>query len=311
MIYVEMLGRMGNQMFSYAYARYIKEMYPEQEICLDFTRFEYLDESWTDYLQYFDCSDNYSVGTRKLNILQRLVLKLFYLGKKKGIGWKETRKREDKWFNLFDRMGLYIYSVGYKKFSHTDKCRNKLLVGFFESPKYFDSIQSIIKRDFDVKCMYEKPVILDILNKIDSDTAICLGVRKWIFTGADLVNYDVCGEIYYTKAINYIKNTYNLVNTKIFVFTDDVEWVKENMVFDDEVTYVTSSLHGDIKPWEMVNIMRKFRYYIIPNSSFFWWGQYLSDYEDRVTIAPSKWRMEDSDIYADIYQDDWILIDNK
>ena len=45
MVYVEILGRMGNQMFSYAHARAIQEKFRDEKIALDFTYFKIQDET--------------------------------------------------------------------------------------------------------------------------------------------------------------------------------------------------------------------------------------------------------------------------
>lgn len=62
MIYVEILGRMGNQMFSYAIARRIQMKYPKQSIMFDFTNFEKCDQTWINYIDKFKCSTNVVVG---------------------------------------------------------------------------------------------------------------------------------------------------------------------------------------------------------------------------------------------------------
>lgn len=58
----------------------------------------------------------------------------------------------------------------------------------------------------------------------------------------------------------------------------------------------------------MVYIISKCRYHVISNSSFFWWGQYLNNDKDKLVIAPDRWRNENSEVYRDIYEDNWICI---
>lgn len=78
MIYVEILGRMGNQMFSYAHARYLQSIFQDEKIALDFTNFRNEDETWINYLQYFHCSKNIQIDRRKMNLLQKAALHLFF-----------------------------------------------------------------------------------------------------------------------------------------------------------------------------------------------------------------------------------------
>lgn len=50
------------------------------------------------------------------------------------------------------------------------------------------------------------------------------------------------------------------------------------------------------------------KHYIISNSTFSWWAQYLSRNENKVVIAPSKWFNEGYGIEPDLYDKEWILI---
>ena len=66
---------------------------------------------------------------------------------------------------------------------------------------------------------------------------------------------------------------------KILIFSDDISWCKENFigdrfVFIDEMDYIT------------IYIISKMKYHIISNSTFSWWGAWLSEYNDKVIIRP-------------------------
>ena len=53
--------------------------------------------------------------------------------------------------------------------------------------------------------------------------------------------------------------------------------------------------------------MAECKHFVIGNTTFGWWAQYLSENEDRIVVAPSKWMAIDMPI--DIYQDGWKLIE--
>ena len=53
--------------------------------------------------------------------------------------------------------------------------------------------------------------------------------------------------------------------------------------------------------------MAECKHFIIGNTTFGWWAQYLSEFENKMVIAPSKWMAIDMPI--DIYQNNWILIE--
>ena len=56
-----------------------------------------------------------------------------------------------------------------------------------------------------------------------------------------------------------------------------------------------------------IGLIQQFKYFIIANSSYSWWGAWLSD--PKMVIAPSKWFGPiGPQNYKDIYIPSWILI---
>ena len=147
MIYVEILGRMGNQMFSYAMARMLQSKNLNQKIAFDFSNFEYKDETWMNYISKFNCSDNVYEAKRQLNIIQKGLMHLFYKMKKRNKinNWSDLRKFEDKYTEFLQIFGIYIYSVGYHKIRYKSMFKNKIVMGYYESSKYFDEIREVLK----------------------------------------------------------------------------------------------------------------------------------------------------------------------
>lgn len=58
---------------------------------------------------------------------------------------------------------------------------------------------------------------------------------------------------------------------------------------------------------ESLAVMSKCKHFIIGNTTFGWWAQYLSENDDKIVVAPSRWMNVDMPI--DIYQDNWHLIE--
>lgn len=101
--------------------------------------------------------------------------------------------------------------------------------------------------------------------------------------------------------LNYYKNAINKVcslddNVTFFVFSDDIEWCKENFSsIDKNFVYIK----GVARPVEVRDrkgepedqfdlfLMTECDYHIISNSTFSWWGAFLSD--DKNVLYPSRW----------------------
>lgn len=69
---------------------------------------------------------------------------------------------------------------------------------------------------------------------------------------------------------------------KVLVFSDDLDWCRDNFigdryVFIDEADYI------------VIYLMSKMRHHVIANSSFSWWGAWMSEYENKIIISPEKW----------------------
>ena len=85
---------------------------------------------------------------------------------------------------------------------------------------------------------------------------------------------------------------------QVVIFSDDLSWCKQNFVgeryiFINEIDYIS------------LYLMTKMKYHINANSSFSWWGAWLS--EDNNAIVPKEWFAKTVAFYSDkdIYPDDW------
>jgi hypothetical protein len=147
---------------------------------------------------------------------------------------------------------------------------NTKLQGFFQSPKYFDGRESIVKSWFEVDIDEKTKNLLDLY---PPNEYCYIHVR-----GTDYKEHShwFLDKKYYEDSINFISSKYP--NLKFIVITDDkpmcsLWFPKFKILNNDMVT--------DFKLLFMSN------YIIISNSSFSWWAAWLRDKE--MTIAPNNW----------------------
>ena len=88
---------------------------------------------------------------------------------------------------------------------------------------------------------------------------------------------------YYNQAINLVLKKYPMA--KFLVFSDDIEWCKKNL--PQKMIAIDTTAEGEDSMFIDMCIMSKCKIHIIANSSFSWWGAFLS--RSAAVIAPRKW----------------------
>ena len=317
MIQKHMIGRLGNQMFQYAAIRAFQLKYrPNDKILLDFSEvYERDSVGYREELSDFNISEIVK-GKLKMNFFQKILNNflnfnkfLLYLFNGFKFNLKYNQKLynfEKKIQNLINKFGLYSFRLGYFSFKNS-KSKNISFYGTFESSKYFQDIKQVLQNEFTPKYGILKKNE-EMYNKIKKSNSVCITIRRGDFISNKEYkkNLYVCDEKYFKKAIDIIQNKVD--DPVFFVFSDDIEWCKNNMKFPKN-TYFES---GNDPIWEKLRMMYSCKNFIISNSTFSWWAQYLSRNDDKVVIAPSRWgnlEYKGKNIKIDIYDDNWILID--
>lgn len=152
--------------------------------------------------------------------------------------------------------------------------------GYFFNLKYYDDIKSILQREFSVKDKIKLPSFLNDI--IKNEVTISVHVRRGDFTK---LNRDISHKDYYPKAIEYI-NT-KVQNPSYLIFSDDIEWVKDNLDICGKRIYVSDLMFQD---YEELTIMKHCKHNIIANSTFSYWAAYLNTNPDKIVVCPKRWK---------------------
>lgn len=174
---------------------------------------------------------------------------------------------------------------------HTD------IIGYFQSEKYFIDYRQDLLKEFEFKTEIKNTA--NTIRQIGKKLAVSLHIRL-----GDYLNltdkHPICTMEYYREALNHIPD-----NAFLFIISDDNEKAAE--LFKD---FKRPFCIPDTKNQNVdMCLMTMCDYHIIANSSFSWWGAWLS--ESKQVIAPSKWFGESPDMpknWSDIYCKDWIII---
>jgi len=309
-----MKGRLGNQMFIYAFARYISKSTNDSDLTFDFSfikekakEFEGQYLGWEDSLKYFNVkpyitgeSDNRAL-IASTNITQKIIVTPFLIIKK-ALKTDDKKYKFEKFYqSILNRFGIYMAENRYVKMS-SSQSKVKIISGHFESSSFFNEVRDEILEAF-TPCYPPIEKNNDLYSSILSSESVCISIRRGDFVSIPEYRktHDVCTFEYYQKAINVLKE--RLDNPKFFVFSDEIDWVKENYKFDCEVEYET----GTDPVWEKLRLMYSCKHFIISNSTFSWWAQYLSRNEKKIVISPSRW--SNGDRKTDLLKDATLLID--
>jgi len=157
--------------------------------------------------------------------------------------------------------------------------------GFWQNAKYFKDFRNTILNDFKLK--KESKNYIKLKTKIQNNNSVSLHVRRGDYVKSKKTRdfHGLLGLDYYQKAVNSIlKKT---KNPKFFIFSDDIIWVKKNLVINAPKTFVSGSCQ--LTNAEELILMSKCKHNIIANSSFSWWGAWLNQNSAKIIFAPKVW----------------------
>jgi len=298
MIILKLSGGLGNQMFEYAYGLWVSKYFNE-DLIIDCTEFE-LDEIRELSLQHLnienlvfldDSSDVYD--DKNAVVLNKDIVSIKNARKMSSHSNQSRIKLELSFFMM------KLSNIYYKNFFRR---KNKVIDGFYQSEYYFYPIRNKIKEIFKVNTE-PSPKNKEIIETIDKSNSVCVHIRRGDYLNSEWSSLQVCTSEYFYKAVDYMKK--QLINPVFFVFSnchEDIEYIKHNFKFDGNFVYV------DLQnpDYEELRLMMSCKHFIISNSTFSWWAQYLSDYNDKIVIAPKVW--DKNGHRSEVYQENWILM---
>lgn len=175
------------------------------------------------------------------------------------------------------------------------------LNGFWQSEHYFAPVTDLIRKEFSLKQSLDQGN-LELYNKITNCNSVSLHVRRGDYvTNSDSNSFHgTCSLEYYQQAIEHVSQSNE--NTELFIFSDDIPWVRENLKTELPVHFIDKNNPGEID----MRLMASCKHNIIANSSFSWWGAWLNSHSDKIVVAPMRWFINSA--APDIYPENWVKI---
>lgn len=299
MIYLWLMGRIGNQLFMYAAARMAQVLSGDkQEILIDDFGSPYENLLVRYPLKNVRYTHQGETLLTKEFIRQRVACGIA-ARLERGMDSRKKYEFEKKHQKILNKFGVIKIIDGYvdlpKKY-----CKNTYMYGYFQSEKYFAPIKDELIETFSLKSEVNQSGYPG-LEKIRKRNTVCISAKVQHNVGNE--EYDVCNNGYYIRAIEYMEK--RVENPLFFICSDNVDYVKEHLIDTSkyDVIFQDSSFPVHIS----LAVMAQSKHFIIGNTSFGWWAQYLSPSKGKMVVAPSRWY--GLDIPCDIYMDDWILLE--
>lgn len=303
-------GRLGNQFFQYAFMRAVQQKYaPDATLVLSFEDWPHLPLSHRkrveeDYLQDYRASYQRVMWLRP-SLAQTLIILAFcgmcfyykYIVRRDYLVRRAAL--ELRWQRFLLRHNIICCTADYYEldFSLINWQRDIYFFGHFESPRYFAEVRELVVADLQprhpVDWVAQRWQLI-----LGKSNTVCLHVRRGDFVESEL--HQVCTKQYYQRAI--AKMSELVERPRFIVFSDDLEWVVQNIQLPSDTLFEFQ--HE--QTWATHYAMRLCRHFIISNSTFSWWAQYLAQLPGGIVIAPSFWWQ--GQLHQDIYQEHWLLL---
>lgn len=196
---------------------------------------------------------------------------------------------------------------------------------YFNSEKYFIDYEDIIRKEFTLKDPLGTPAqsIADALHLHVQDgvTPVLLHIRRGDYVSNPYAHafHGAQSADYFNTALTTLLSKMaeqNIQNLHCYIVSDDVSWVKENI----HPTYtiggaipVTYISRPEIADYEEIHLMSLCHHFIISNSTFSWFGAWLSKAasklgHEKIVVGPKKWVADFRVDTSDVMPTDWIRV---
>ena len=268
MIYAELAGGLGNQMFIYAFARALGLRCGEPVTLLD-------RQDWRD-----GAPAHTVCALDALNISPDVKIIA-------DAGFAKA--------HLPRQNAAKALMIKYEQ--RRGHARDFLAWGYFQSERYFADFAPIIKEELRAKAAPAGPYAAQITA---AAYPVCVHLRRGDYQKPENAILQVCTPDYYARAVAAVRDEHP--DAALFVFSDDIDWAREHLD--------TAGLPAVFLPrGEAVAdlaLMQLCRGFVLSNSTYSWWAQYLAPAPDKQTWAPDKWYAHTKK--TALYQDGWQLI---
>jgi len=268
-VILRIFGGLGNQLFCYAAARRLAIVNNSELVIDDVSGFVH-DHVYQRHYQL----DHFNISCSKATPAERLE------------PWARVRRYLKRAYNrrlpIDERIYIHQEGMDFDPRLLRVKPRGTLyLEGYWQSEDYFKDIEVTIRSDLRVKPPADA-ANLAMSAHIRSCLAVAVHVRFFDAPSESSGN-NAPGD-YYARAVATMETLTD--GAHYFVFSDRPDSARARIPLPDERVTCVSHNQGDAYAYADLWLMTQCHHFIIANSTFSWWGAWLSDNADKKVIAP-------------------------
>ncbi len=301
MLIARITGGIGNQLFQYAFVR---------SLSIKLNHKFKLDLSWYHNYHKYEEESNPNAATKrtylldKFNVKENILNPLFL-----SISYRLNNNSFLKRVKKYPVLNHFTYSTITESEFDINKIqnlKNVYLSGVWQMDDLFEEYRNLIKEEFILKNKLSVEN-KSFLNKIKQSNSIAIHIRRGdlLSRPAAVADQPYSTDKYYYDGVNIMKE--KLKNPELFVFSDDIDWVNNNLKFVLPTTFIDNNGPD----YEHFNLICNCKHQIIANSTFSWWAAWLNNYQGKIIISP-KWWYRDPVKNGSIIRipQDWTILEN-
>jgi len=299
MITLYPIDGLGNQMFQYAFARSL-QLKIGTELSINTEMFRVCNNSRKYSLYNLAVPQNVLIKSGILALLKCFIVSNFELKPFSVYNYLHNSNRRYYGKKLIYTQVDDVYSYSNLELFNFSKCI--AVFGQFQNYRWFDEYSDIIKKELKVAAPQNKKN-QEINKDIHNCNSVCVHIRRGDYLDSNWSHLNVCDYNYYKKSMKFIAD--NTDSPVFYVFSnthEEIEWIKQNYDFSE---YNVNYIDLDNPDYEELRLMYSCKHFIISNSTFSWWAQYLSDNKEKIVCAPSEWNRLANNESKNIYMNTW------
>ncbi len=262
-------GGLGNQLFQYATARRLA-LTNHCELVID--------HHWFDHPRRGE--------TPRPLELNQYAVRMRVASSFELLRWTPMRSRWGRYLKPLLPMNLVREQGDALNRNVLSASSNTYLMGFWQSEAYFSDIREQLITEL-TPLAPPGPEDESILERMRQGESVSVHVRRgdYVSLASASSYHGLCSLDYYRNAIARVAE--RLHAPSLFVFSDDPDWTKANLQSPYPTCYVDHN--PPAKAFQDLRLMSMCQHHVLANSSFSWWGAWLSRNADGMVIAPERW----------------------